>query len=112
MLFGRSNGITGKRWELSKGLLASLRCCAGDGSTPQHRLFFASIWGQCPQDAPIKQLTHAEQSRVIHFALELARERQVSGDQLSKLARQMADSAKPAEVQRLRKEIHRGFYGE
>jgi hypothetical protein len=31
---------------------------------------------------------------------------------LSKLARKMTDSAKPAEVQRLRKEIHRGFYGE
>ena len=38
----------------------------------------------------IKQLPRAEQSRVIHFALELARERQMSGDQLSELARQMA----------------------
>ena len=60
----------------------------------------------------IKHLQRAEQSRVIHFALELARERQMSGDQLSELARQMADSANPAEVQRLREEIHRGFYGE
>ena len=60
----------------------------------------------------IKQLPRAEQSRVIHFALELARERQLSGDRLSELARQMADSANPAEVQRLRAEIHRGFYGE
>lgn len=60
----------------------------------------------------IKHLPRAEQSRVIHFALELARERQLSGDRLSELARQMADSANPAEVQRLREEIHRGFYGE
>ena len=60
----------------------------------------------------IKHLQRAEQSRVIHFALELARARQMSGDQLSELARQMADSANPAEVLRLRKEIHRGFYGQ
>ena len=60
----------------------------------------------------IKQLPHAEQSRVLHFALELARERQVSGDRLSELGRQMADSASPAEAQRLREDIHRGFYGE
>jgi len=60
----------------------------------------------------IKQLPRAEQSRVIHFALELARERQMSGDQLSELARQMADAVNPAEVERLREEIHRGFYGE
>ena len=60
----------------------------------------------------IKQLPRAEQSRVIHFALELARERQMSGDQLSELARQMADAVNPAEVERLREEIHCGFYGE
>ena len=48
---------------------------------------------------------------MIHLALELARERQMSGDQLSELARQMTDSANPDEVQRLREEIHRGFYG-
>ena len=47
----------------------------------------------------IKQLPRAEQSRVIHFALELARERQMSGDQLSELARQMADGSSPDEVQ-------------
>ncbi len=60
----------------------------------------------------IKQLPRAEQSRVIHFALELARERQLSGNQLSDLARQMADAANPTDAQRLREEIHRGFYGE
>lgn len=60
----------------------------------------------------IKQLTPGEQSRVIRFAMELARERQLSGEKLSELARRMADSDHPAEVQKLREEIHRGFYGE
>ena len=60
----------------------------------------------------IKQLSPAEQSRVIRFAVELARERQLSGEKLSELAQRMADSDNPAEVQKLREEIHRGFYGE
>jgi isocitrate/isopropylmalate dehydrogenase len=60
----------------------------------------------------IKQLPRTEQSRVIRFAFELARERQMSGKKLSDLAQQMADSNDPAEVQKLREEIHRGFYGE
>ena len=60
----------------------------------------------------IKSLPRAEQSRVIQFAFELARERQLSGEELSKLARRMADSTEPAEAQKLRDEIHRGFYGE
>jgi hypothetical protein len=49
---------------------------------------------------------------LIQFAMKPARERQRSGDQLYELARQMADAANPAEVQRLREKIHRGFYGE
>jgi hypothetical protein len=60
----------------------------------------------------IKQLSPAEQSRVIRFAVELARERQLSGEKLSELARQMADSDNSTEIQKLRDEIHRGFYGE
>ena len=60
----------------------------------------------------IKQLPRAEQSRVIQFAFALARERQLSGDKLSELAQRMADSNNPAEAQKLREEIHRGFYGE
>ena len=60
----------------------------------------------------IKQLPRAEQSRVIRFALELARERQFSGDKLSELAQRMADSNDAAEAQKLREEIHRGFYGD
>ena len=60
----------------------------------------------------IKQLPRAEQSRVIQFAFELARERQLSGDKLSELAKRMADSKDPAEAKKLREENHRGFYGE
>jgi isocitrate/isopropylmalate dehydrogenase len=50
----------------------------------------------------IKNLRRAEQSRVIQFAFELARERQLSGDKLSELAQRMADSPDPAETQKLR----------
>jgi hypothetical protein len=60
----------------------------------------------------IKNLPRAEQSRVIQFAFELERERQLSGDKLSELAQPMADSTDPAETQKLRDEIHRGFYGQ
>ena len=60
----------------------------------------------------IKQLPRDEQSRVIRYAFELARERQLSGEALADLAQQMADAHDPAEKKRLREEIHRGFYGE
>jgi hypothetical protein len=60
----------------------------------------------------IKQLSPGEQSRVIQFAFKLARERQLPGKELSELAQRMADSDNPAEVKKLRDEIHRGFYGE
>ncbi len=60
----------------------------------------------------IKQLPRAEQSRVIQFALELARERQLSGDKLSELAGRLADSTDRAESLELREKIQRGFYGE
>jgi isocitrate/isopropylmalate dehydrogenase len=60
----------------------------------------------------IKHLPRAEQSRVLQFAFELARERQLPGKKLSKLARRMADSDNPAEVEKLKAEITRGFYGE
>jgi len=60
----------------------------------------------------IKQLTPGEQSRVIQFAFELARKRQLPGKELSELARRMADAGNSAEVKKLREEIHRGFYGE
>lgn len=60
----------------------------------------------------IKHLPREEQAHVIKFAFELARERQLSGKELSALAQHMVDSDDPAEVERLKSEITRGFYGE
>ncbi len=60
----------------------------------------------------IKQLPREEQSRVLEFTFELARQRQLSGKELTALAQQMVDSDDPAEVERLKVELTRGFYGE
>ena len=60
----------------------------------------------------IKHLPRAEQSRVLQFAFDLARARQLTGDELGGLVQRMVDSKDPAEVKKLREEIHRGFYGE
>ncbi len=60
----------------------------------------------------IMHLPREEQSRVLEFAFELARKRQLSGKELSALAQRMVDSNDPAEVERLKTEITRGFYGE
>jgi len=66
----------------------------------------------------IKQLPRPEQSRVIQFAFELARKRQLSGngrplapEELGELARRMVETNDPAEADRLQEEIMRGFYG-
>ena len=66
----------------------------------------------------IKQLPRAEQSRVIRFALQLAREYQLAGDSrpldpenLGALTKRMVESKDPAEADRLKEEIVRGFYG-
>jgi hypothetical protein len=60
----------------------------------------------------IRHLPPGEQSRVLQFAFELARERQLSGKELAALAQRMVESEDPAEIKKLRDEIHRGFYGE
>jgi hypothetical protein len=60
----------------------------------------------------IKHLPRAEQSRVLQFAFDLARERQLTGEELGVLVQRMVDSKDPAEVKKLREEIHRGFYGQ
>ena len=59
----------------------------------------------------IKLLSREEQSRVIDFAFELARNRQLSGRELAALAQRMVDSNDPTEVEKLRAELTRGFYG-
>ena len=60
----------------------------------------------------IKQLPREEQSHVVRFVHELERQRQLTGKELRVLVEQMVESKDPAEVKRLRQEIHRGFYGE
>ena len=60
----------------------------------------------------IKQLPREEQSRVLEFTFELARQRQLSGRELTALAKRMVESDDPAEVERLKAELTRGFYGE
>ena len=59
----------------------------------------------------IKHLPRAEQSEVIQFTFALARERQLSGEELAVLAQRMVDSNDPDEVEGLKAEITRGFYG-
>ena len=49
---------------------------------------------------------------VIQFAVELARSRQLSAEELGDLADQLARSDDPAEIIRLRSAMTRGFYGE
>jgi hypothetical protein len=60
----------------------------------------------------IMHLPREEQSRVLEFALELKRQRQLSGKELTALAQRMVDSDDPAEVERLKAEITQGFYGD
>ena len=60
----------------------------------------------------INRLPRDEQSRVIRFVRELARERQLTGEELGDLARQMVEAKDPAEADRLKDEIVRGFYGD
>ena len=59
----------------------------------------------------IKHLTPTEQSQVIRFAVELARSRQLAGNELSALAQRMVDSDDPAEVEKLKSALAHGFYG-
>jgi hypothetical protein len=59
----------------------------------------------------IKQLPAAEQAEVIQFALQLARTRPLTASELTSLAQRMAESNDPAEVERLKTSITRGFYG-
>ena len=59
----------------------------------------------------IEQLPPEEQSRVIQFVNELARKRQLTGNELGELAKRMVETKDPAEADRLKEEIVRGFYG-
>jgi hypothetical protein len=60
----------------------------------------------------IEQMPPEDQSRVIQFAIDLARKRQLTGKELAALAQRMVESDDPAEVERLKSALTRGFYGE
>jgi len=59
----------------------------------------------------IKHLPPAEQAEVIRFAFQLARKRQLTGDELGELANRMVEAKDPAVASHLGDEIVRGFYG-
>jgi hypothetical protein len=58
----------------------------------------------------IKPLPREEQSRVVQFAVELARSRQLSGEELGVIAQKMLETEDPVEEKRLEEELTRGFY--
>ena len=60
----------------------------------------------------IKHLPPGEQAEVIQFAVQLARHRQLSPDELGDLAERLAASNDHAEIIRLKSAMKRGFYGE
>jgi Arc/MetJ-type ribon-helix-helix transcriptional regulator len=60
----------------------------------------------------IRHLPPAGQAEVIRFALRLAQERALTPDELTALARRMAESHDPAEVEKLKDAVTRGFYGD
>ena len=60
----------------------------------------------------IKQLAPKEQAEVIQFAVELARSRQLTAQELGELADRLAESNDPAEIIRLKSAMTHGFYGE
>ncbi|HWD20216.1 MAG TPA: hypothetical protein VHB20_13160 [Verrucomicrobiae bacterium] len=60
----------------------------------------------------IKHLPPTDQAQVIQFTVELARRRQLTPQELGKLAAQLAQATDPAEIVRLKSAMPRGFYGE
>ncbi|MEQ1841768.1 MAG: hypothetical protein ABL994_15290 [Verrucomicrobiales bacterium] len=60
----------------------------------------------------IDSLPPAELAEVVRHAKELDKRRPLSGTELGVLAQQMVDATDPAEVERLKAEITKGFYGD
>jgi hypothetical protein len=59
----------------------------------------------------IKLLPNEERAAVIDFVRQLDGQRQLTGKELAELAQRMVDSTDQATVQKLKREITRGFYG-
>jgi hypothetical protein len=60
----------------------------------------------------IKVLPRDEQSRVVQFAVELARKRQLPAEDLVAITQKMLDNNDPAEKKRFEDELTRSFYGD
>jgi hypothetical protein len=60
----------------------------------------------------IKRLPREEQNRVIEYARQAGQKRLLSPDELGRLAERMVETPDPAEADRLKEEIVRGFYGD
>ena len=60
----------------------------------------------------IDSLPPAERAEVVRYAKGLEPGRQLSGQELGVLAQQMVDATDPAEAERLKTEIIKGFYGD
>ncbi len=59
----------------------------------------------------IDSLPPAELAEVVRHARKLEEVRKLSPEELGVLAQQMVDATDPAEVERLKAEITKGFYG-
>ena len=60
----------------------------------------------------INDLGPEEQAKVIEYAMQLARRRQLTADELGELADRLANTDDPPEIIRLKSAMTRGFYGE
>ena len=59
----------------------------------------------------IRDLPPEEQEKVRTFVRENLEDGQLSSEELADLSRQMVEATDPAEVDRLKQQIIRGFYG-
>ena len=59
----------------------------------------------------IAALKPAEQAKVVRYAYQLDAERQLSGPELSDLAKGLVGETDPAKIALLREQLTRGFYG-
>ncbi|HYE31487.1 MAG TPA: hypothetical protein VEH27_08670 [Methylomirabilota bacterium] len=60
----------------------------------------------------IKHLPREEQSRVVQFAVELARTRQATPERLAQIATEMLATTDASEKKRLEAELTSGFFGD
>jgi hypothetical protein len=60
----------------------------------------------------IRRLPEDEQEKVKRFVRENLEPGQLSAEELAELSRRMVEAKDPAEAERLKQEIIRGFYGD